>query len=110
MGADYDKCFSPAQVRGLTLRNRLIKAATFEGMTPGGVPTEALTRLHRRMGEGGVALTNIGRMLPKGHLAPVPILVGVTFGAPVPRVPDEAKEAFLTRARDALLRLHEGAA
>ena len=60
MSADYDKCFSPAQVRGLTLRNRLIKAATFEGKTPGGVPGEALTRLHRRMGEGGVALTNIG--------------------------------------------------
>ncbi|MCA9576693.1 MAG: NADH:flavin oxidoreductase [Polyangiales bacterium] len=60
MSADYAKCFAPAQVRGLTLRNRLIKAATFEGMTPGGVPTAALTRMHRRLGEGGIALTNIG--------------------------------------------------
>jgi 2,4-dienoyl-CoA reductase-like NADH-dependent reductase (Old Yellow Enzyme family) len=60
MSADYDKCFSPAQVRGLTLRNRIIKAATFEGMTPGGIPGQALTRLHRRIGEGGTALTNIG--------------------------------------------------
>jgi 1-acyl-sn-glycerol-3-phosphate acyltransferase len=52
-----------------------------------------------------VALTNVGRMLPKGHLAPVPLLVGVTFGAPVPLRLDDDKERFLTRARDALQRL-----
>jgi 2,4-dienoyl-CoA reductase-like NADH-dependent reductase (Old Yellow Enzyme family) len=60
MSDPHEKCFSEARVRGLTLRNRLIKAATFEGMTPGGIPGESLTRLHRRLGEGGVALTNIG--------------------------------------------------
>ncbi len=54
------KCLEPAQVRGLTLRNRLVKAATFEGKTPGGIPGEPLARLHRRLGEGGVALTNVG--------------------------------------------------
>lgn len=56
----HRKCFSETKVRGLTLRNRLIKAATFEGMTPNGIPGEALTRLHRRVGEGGIALTNVG--------------------------------------------------
>jgi 2,4-dienoyl-CoA reductase-like NADH-dependent reductase (Old Yellow Enzyme family) len=60
MSAAYDKCFQETTVRGLTLRNRFVKAATFEGMTPQGIPGESLTRLHRRMGEGGVALTNIG--------------------------------------------------
>jgi 2,4-dienoyl-CoA reductase-like NADH-dependent reductase (Old Yellow Enzyme family) len=54
------RCFSETKVRGLVLRNRLIKAATFEGMTPNGVPGEPLTRLHRRLGQGGIALTNIG--------------------------------------------------
>ena len=38
MDADLAKCFETAQLNGLTLRNRLIKAATFEGKTPGGVP------------------------------------------------------------------------
>jgi 1-acyl-sn-glycerol-3-phosphate acyltransferase len=55
-----------------------------------------------------VGLANVGRMLPKGQLAPVPLLTGVTFGPPVPLLPDDDKTAFLTRARDALLRLTAG--
>jgi 2,4-dienoyl-CoA reductase-like NADH-dependent reductase (Old Yellow Enzyme family) len=53
------RCFEPARVKGLTLRNRLIKAATFEGKTPGGVPGEDFTRLHVRIGEGGVGMTTL---------------------------------------------------
>ena len=60
MNAAYDKCFQETTVRGLTLRNRFVKAATFEGMTPQGIPGESLTRLHRRMGEGGVGQAWIG--------------------------------------------------
>lgn len=52
-------CFSPATINGLTLRNRLIKAATFEGKSPGGVPSEALIRFHERIGLGGVGMTTI---------------------------------------------------
>ena len=55
-----NRCFSPAKINGLTLRNRLLKAATFEGKTPNGVPSDALVRFHERMGQGGVAMTNIG--------------------------------------------------
>ncbi|MBW2314970.1 MAG: NADH:flavin oxidoreductase [Deltaproteobacteria bacterium] len=54
-----DRCFAPAQLNGLTLRNRLIKAATFEGKTKGGVLSEELIRLHERMGEGGVGMTTL---------------------------------------------------
>lgn len=53
------KCFSEARLNGLTLRNRIIKAGTFEGKTPGGLPTPALTELHRRIGVGGTAMTTI---------------------------------------------------
>ncbi|MBW2420370.1 MAG: NADH:flavin oxidoreductase [Deltaproteobacteria bacterium] len=53
------KCFSEAKIKGLSLRNRLIKAATFEGMSPGGVPGEALMRLHERHGEGGIGMTTV---------------------------------------------------
>lgn len=54
-----DKCFSEATIKSLTLRNRLIKAATFEGKSPGGIPSDALVRFHERIGEGGVGMTTI---------------------------------------------------
>jgi len=54
-----DKCFSEAKINRLTLRNRLIKAATFEGKSPGGVPSDALISFHERIGQGGIGMTNI---------------------------------------------------
>jgi 2,4-dienoyl-CoA reductase-like NADH-dependent reductase (Old Yellow Enzyme family) len=54
------RCFSEARLNGLTLRNRLLKAATFEGMTPGGRVSQALTDFHVRFGEGGIAMTTLG--------------------------------------------------
>jgi 2,4-dienoyl-CoA reductase-like NADH-dependent reductase (Old Yellow Enzyme family) len=52
-------CFEPAQIRGLTLRNRLIKAATTLGMSGGGVPTPEMMRVHERIGEGGIGMTTL---------------------------------------------------
>ena len=54
-----DKCFSEARINSLTLRNRLIKAATFEGKSPGGVPGDALIKFHERFGQGGIGMTTI---------------------------------------------------
>jgi 2,4-dienoyl-CoA reductase-like NADH-dependent reductase (Old Yellow Enzyme family) len=51
--------FSPFRLRGLTLRNRVIKAATFEGLCPDGTPTEALIGHHREIAHGGAALTTV---------------------------------------------------
>lgn len=59
MRSGLDKCFSPARLGGLALPNRLIKAATFEGKSPGGVPSEDLLRLHERIGRGGVGMTTL---------------------------------------------------
>jgi len=53
------KCFSEARLNGLTLRNRLIKAATFEGKSKGGRISAELTRLHQRIGEGGIGMTTL---------------------------------------------------
>ena len=53
------KCFSEARLNGLTLRNRLIKAATFEGKSPGGIPGTELIRFHELIGQGGVAMTTL---------------------------------------------------
>lgn len=53
------KLFSPAKLNDLELRNRVIRAATFEGMTPNGIPSEGLIDLHREVAEGGVSMTTV---------------------------------------------------
>jgi 2,4-dienoyl-CoA reductase-like NADH-dependent reductase (Old Yellow Enzyme family) len=60
MPDSLQKCFSEAKLNGLTLRNRLIKAATFENKSPGGVPSDDLLRFHTRLGEGGIGMTTVG--------------------------------------------------
>ncbi|HTF36033.1 MAG TPA: NADH:flavin oxidoreductase [Myxococcota bacterium] len=51
--------FAPAPLGPVTLRNRFVKAATFEGMAPGGLVSDGLVAFHRAMAEGGVALTTL---------------------------------------------------
>ena len=52
-----------------------------------------------------VWIENLGRVMPKGSLVPVPLLCSLTFGAPLGVGADENKDDFLARARDALLSL-----
>lgn len=81
--------FKPGRLGPLTLRNRVIKTATYEGMCPGGVPSAALVEFHRRLAEGGVAMTTVAycSVSPNGrtfseqmHMHPgiVPALRGLT--------------------------------
>ena len=51
--------FSPATLGPVTLRNRIIKAATFEGMTPQRLVTDDLIRFHRRVAAGGVGMCTV---------------------------------------------------
>ena len=51
--------FSPAALGPVTLRNRVIKAATFEGRTPDGLVTDALIDFHRGPARGGVGMTTV---------------------------------------------------
>ncbi|MEX1363292.1 MAG: NADH:flavin oxidoreductase [Nannocystaceae bacterium] len=59
----------PGQLGPLRLRNRFIKAATYEGMSPGGVAGPALVEHHRRLAQGGVAMTTVayGAVHPDGR-------------------------------------------
>jgi hypothetical protein len=43
--------------------------------------------------------------MPKGEFLPIPLLCTLTFGAPLRIAAGEEKDAFLERARDALLAL-----
>jgi len=56
-----------------------------------------------------VYLENLNRILPKGHLLPVPILSRITFGTPLRLQPDETKDAFLQRARESVRALKAAA-
>lgn len=51
--------FSPAQLGPVTLRNRVIKAATSEGRSPDGQVTDDLIAFHRSFAEGGVGMTTV---------------------------------------------------
>lgn len=51
--------FAPAQLGPVRLRNRVIKAATFEGLTAKHVVSDRLIEFHRRMAAGGVGMTTV---------------------------------------------------
>ena len=52
-----------------------------------------------------VWIDNVARVMPKGEMLPIPLLCSVAFGTPMRPEPGEAKDAFLARARDALMAL-----
>ena len=54
-----DKALSPATLNGLTVRNRIFKAATFEGRATDGAPKDSLRDFHRTIAEGGTAMTTL---------------------------------------------------
>lgn len=51
--------FNPAKLGPLTLRNRVIKAATFEARTPDALVADDLIEYHRLPAAGGVAMTTV---------------------------------------------------
>jgi 1-acyl-sn-glycerol-3-phosphate acyltransferase len=55
-----------------------------------------------------VYLDNLHRSLPKGAILPLPVVCTVRFGPPLARVDDEPKDAFLERARAAVVALADG--
>ena len=53
------KLFTPVRIGPVTLRNRTIRAAAFEGMCPSGRPSKALLDYHRAVAAGGVGMTTV---------------------------------------------------
>jgi 2,4-dienoyl-CoA reductase-like NADH-dependent reductase (Old Yellow Enzyme family) len=51
--------FAPAKLGPITLRNRVIKAATFESRTPDSLVTDDLIEYHRLPAAGGVGMTTV---------------------------------------------------
>jgi 2,4-dienoyl-CoA reductase-like NADH-dependent reductase (Old Yellow Enzyme family) len=61
--------FAPAKLGPITLRNRTIKAATFEGAAPGGLVSQQLIDYHLAVAEGGVGMTTVAYLAvsPEGR-------------------------------------------
>lgn len=61
--------FEPASLGPVTLRNRIVKAATFEGATPDGLVTERLVEFHREVGLGGAGMSTVAYLAvsPEGR-------------------------------------------
>ena len=51
--------FAPARLGPVELRNRIIKAATFEGLTGDQEVNDRLVKFHRTMASGGVGMTTL---------------------------------------------------
>ncbi|MBO5131971.1 MAG: NADH:flavin oxidoreductase [Paludibacteraceae bacterium] len=51
--------FTPEKIGPITLRNRTIRSAAFEGMCPGNAPSEQLLKYHQSVAAGGIGMTTI---------------------------------------------------
>ena len=84
--------FAPATLGPVRLRNRTVKAATFEGRAPEGQVTDELIEYHAVVTRGGVGLTTVAYLAvaPEGRTHREQIVVG------------EHSLAGLTRLTDAI--------
>nr|WP_245546902.1 NADH:flavin oxidoreductase [Nocardia brevicatena] len=69
MVMDLPDPFSPATLGPIRLRNRIIKAATFESRTPDALVTDDLIDFHRQVAAGGVGMTTVAycAVAPEGR-------------------------------------------
>ena len=57
-----------------------------------------------------VWIENLNKVMPRGEVVPIPLICTVAFGEPMAKLDAEPKDAFLERARQALLEVRERAA
>jgi 2,4-dienoyl-CoA reductase-like NADH-dependent reductase (Old Yellow Enzyme family) len=83
--------FAPVDLGPVRLRNRTVKAATFEGRTPDGVVTDELIAYHRAPAAGGVGLTTVAYLAvaPDGRTHNEQIVVGERTLPGLARLADE---------------------
>ena len=97
--------FSPTRLGPVQLRNRFIKAATFEGMAVGNLVTDHLIEFHCAMARGGVAMTTVA-YLAVGPTRPSAGVASWLKGPHVDMSPNRSIE--LSEARDAKSTMLDG--
>lgn len=86
--------FAPADLGPVRLRNRVVKAATFEGRTPYGQVTDGLIEYHLAPCRGGVGLTTVAYLAvaPEGRTHKEVITVDAGSAAGLARLADAVHE------------------
>ena len=86
--------FAPADLGPVRLRNRVIKAATFEGRTPHGLVTDELIDYHLAPCRGGVGLTTVAYLsvAPEGRTHREVITVNAESAPGLARLADAVHE------------------
>jgi 2,4-dienoyl-CoA reductase-like NADH-dependent reductase (Old Yellow Enzyme family) len=81
-----EQLFDTAALGPAVLRNRVIKAATSEGMSWRGLVSDALTDFHRAFAAGGVGMTTLAycAVSPDGRGAPNEIALAPRALSPRP--------------------------
>jgi len=89
---------APATLGPVRLRNRTVKAATFEGRTPDGQVTQELIDYHLAVAEGGIGLTTVAYLAvtPEGRTHAEQVVVGPDTEAGLARM---AEAVHATGAR-----------
>lgn len=85
---------APAALGPVALRNRVVKAATFEGRTPHGQVTDELIDYHLAVARGGVGLTTVAYLAvsPEGRTHAEQVVVGDHTSAGLARLADAIHE------------------
>ncbi|MCW2797948.1 NADH:flavin oxidoreductase [Nocardioides sp.] len=86
--------FAPATLGPVKLRNRTVKAATFEGRAPNGQVTDGLIDYHLAVTRGGVGLTTVAYLAiaPEGRTHAEQIVVGEDTLAGLTRLAEAVHE------------------
>lgn len=86
--------FAPATLGPVELRNRIIKAATFEGRSPDGLVTDELIDYHLAPSRGGVGLTTVAYLAvsPEGRTHREAIVVDGRSAPGLARLADAVHE------------------
>ncbi len=86
--------FTPFRLGPVTLRNRIVKAATFEGVMPKGAVTDDLVAFHRTVARGGAALTTVAycAVMPEGRVQRHTLVMDEATGRDLRRLTDAVHE------------------
>lgn len=87
--------FAAGALGPITLPNRIVKAATFEGMARGGLVTDRLIDFHRAFALGGAGMTTVAYLAvsPDGQGAPSEIVLRPEAGPGLARLADAVHAA-----------------
>ncbi len=87
--------FEAARLGPITLKNRIIKSATFEGATPKGAVSDRLVEFHRRVATGGAAMTTVAYLAvsPEGRTDRHCIVLGEESAKELRQVVDAVHDA-----------------